>query len=304
MTDQEESGNSSDMARFFRLSASLLALLLVVGTASSAEAAKVLPQDYHHAFDLLDQGKVEQAYIYAAKGKDRVLNKVLFGAYMAHPGNDVSFQIMQSFIAQEPDWPNLRAIVQIAEQKLPPDASYDDVIRWFSDHPPISVTSFYRYVDALNAMGQSQKAEAAIRDRWTNAEFSADELTAFYGRFSIFLTREDVWARLDRLLWKNDAQGVGHVLPYCDTGMRDVAEARLAIANQSMNARALLDRVPSNWDNTPGLLFERLRWDRKNNLNDAALEILENPPQNLGNPDAWWEERPDHDPTANGRERL
>ena len=50
-------------------------------------------------------------------------------------------------------------------------------------------------------------------------------------------------------------------------------------------------RVPSALKADPGLVYERARWRRRSGLYDRALELLLDPPRELGpQPDRWWQE--------------
>ncbi len=273
-----------------RLSSLFLALSFALA-ALPAQAATIETQNYRRALALLDAGHPEQAVLFAERGHDEILNKILLGASMAQPGNTISFNEMARFVDQEPDWPNLKGILAIAEQKLPASATPQQIIEWFKVHPPVSLVGFYRYVDALNATGNSQDAESQVHERWIKGDFTSEELTAFYARFSVWLDRDAVWARLDRLLWRHDGIHARELYPYADGGMKAVAAARLALAEQNSKAEALLSAVPRAWENDPGLLFERLHWRRKNDLDDEAIDILRHPPANLVHPEEWWNER-------------
>jgi soluble lytic murein transglycosylase len=246
---------------------------------------------YRHAFAAITAGRPDLAEALAARGSDPVLNKVLRGSAMALPGNDYSFGEMNAFILNNPCWPDLKGIQMIAEQKMPSGAAPDQVVAWFSARPPVTLAGFYRYIDALNQSGQSENAQKAVRARWVDGDFSRDEQTAFIARFGFLLKGEDLWARVDRLLWKNDPNEARRAIPYLNASDRAVAEARLALANQEYSANALLSRVPSDARDDPGLLYQRLRIYVKNNDDDDANEALLNAPSALGNAEAWWEQR-------------
>jgi len=268
----------------------LLILFMLLSLALPARAAVTEAQYYHRAFASIAAGNAAQAEAYAARGSDPILNKVVRGAAMALPGNDYSFEQLDSFMRTNKGWPGLRGIQMIAEQKLPPLPS-SEVISWFTDHPPVTLAGFYRYVDALNQSGQSQVAQTAIRTRWVNGDFNGDEQTAFYGRFGALLDGDIMWARMDRLLWKNDEAEAQRMMPYLGANDKAVAEARLAFELQDSHINAWLARVPSDAQNEPGLLYQRLKWYIKNNEDDEAKDILQHPPAELGNPEAWWEQR-------------
>jgi soluble lytic murein transglycosylase len=246
---------------------------------------------YAQAFAALDSGHYQTALDVANRGSDPILNKVLIGAVMAKPGNDFSFDDLAEFITDHPDWPGLNGIAMIAEQKIPPSARAEQIVNWFRAHPPLTMVGFYRFIDAMQELGKNGEAEAFIRSRWVNHEFSHEETTAFYARYSPVLTAMDHRSRLDRLLWANDITEARAMYGFVDPGAKALAEARLALANQTSSAEALVERIPSNLQNDPGLLFERLRWRRKNGMDSSAIEILSHAPEQLGRPDIWWTER-------------
>lgn len=257
----------------------------------SAIAANPDNQNYRHAFALIDQGRALETEVFAAHGHDPILSKVIRSAIMAQPGNEYSFDELANFITRNPDWPNLKGIVAIAEQKIPSTMTAAQTIDWFAAHPPVTVAGFYRSIDALNIAGQTQNVAGLIRARWIEGEFSPDELAAFRARFPQFIGDDENTARLDRLLWKNDIPGVHHLSPYLDAGLKALADARLGLAARSPRVDDLIERVPNALQNDPGLLYERLRWHIHNNQDDVALAILKNAPDKPGNADAWWEQR-------------
>jgi soluble lytic murein transglycosylase len=134
-----------------------------------------------------------------------------------------------------------------------------------------------------------------VRERWIDGDMNNDEQRAFYAHFSNVLRPEDHAARLDRLLWKEDSAAARRMYPYTGGDGQALGEARLALANLSGNAETLVSRLPQRLQQDPGLLYERLRWRVRNNLDDSADDILLRVPQslgqNLGHPEAWWDQR-------------
>lgn len=277
---------------FGSLRALLLCLLAFVAiyVPSGSYAASFDTQYYRRAFATLDAGHPEAAALYADRGQDLVLNKILRSYYMEQPANNVSYSDMMAFITENPEWPNMHGILMMIEQKLPPGLPDSQIINWFTSHPALTLTGFYRWIDALTRMGQNQEAERLIVARWTEGDFSADELTAFTSRFDHYLTKESHEARLDHLLWKGNPVDVRRMFPYVDDSHKALAEIRLALANPSSKADSWLERVPNELQNDPGLLCARLRWYVRNHMDDEALDILEHAPDSLGNIDAWWEQ--------------
>lgn len=284
------------MRRTFLAFFLLISLSLLAGSTVEAASRHAKPQpkpqlDYRSALQALDKGRTDLAVTLARQGPDPVLNKVLRARLMAQPGNDYSFAELSAFISDNPAWPGLSGILMIAEQKIPASATPQQVVNWFTAHPALTNVGFNRHMEALSAVGKSDQARELIKTRWIDRDIGADELATFRDRYSQFLTATDNRARLDRLLWDNNITGARAMYPLVDGNQQALAEARLALANELSSADALVDRVPSTLRNDPGLIYERLRWRRKNNLDDGAVELLLNAPENLGDADKWWAER-------------
>ena len=81
------------------------------------------------------------------------------------------------------------------------------------------------------------------------------------------------------------------MMPYLGQTYKIVTGARLAYATRQRDAEDWLDRIPSEAQNDPGLICQRLKGHVKNNDDDDANEILLNAPTELGNATAWWEQR-------------
>jgi soluble lytic murein transglycosylase len=273
------------MTMVFTVSMFLISLTVPVS------AANPDAQNYRRAFALIDSGRSLEAEIFAAHGRNPILNKVIRGIYMAQPGNTAGFNDMADFIAGNPDWPNVKGIAAIAEQKIPSSMTAEQVVSWFTAHPPVTPIGFDRYIDALNSSGQTQNVAALIRARWIDGDFSGEELPAFHNRFSQFLGEEESRARLNRLLWKEDGAGARRLFPYVNPGLKALAEARLGLAAGASNVDSLIARVPNELQNDPGLVYEKLRWHVRYNQDDRALAILHAAPDNLDRPELWWEQR-------------
>jgi len=280
--------------RLQKLTFLLLLACLVPFRAEAAARQKTTPSPkntYQQAFAALESGQCGPAEKMLKSGNDRVLNKVLRGLLMAQPGNGYSFDELASFITGNPDWHGLNGIRMIAEQKIPSSASPRQIVNWFNAYPPLTGPGFIRYIEALEELGETGKAYALVRDRWVNKDLPGDEFTAYLSRFGRLLSAKDHRGRLDRLLWDNNTQAARAMYPYVSEGHKALAEARLALVGQQANAEAIAGRVPASLQRDPGLLFELLRWRRKNGMDEEAVDILKNAPADLVRPESWWGER-------------
>ncbi len=284
----------------------LFICLIAVGLSASESHAKTTPkpaakpapteaspslQNYRLAFAALDSNRGDAAIAYARGGHDFILNKVLTAAFMALPGNGYRFDDMAKFVDDNPNWPGLSGILAIAEQKLPASMTPDEIVAWFSTHPPMTLIGFNRYIAALDTSGNSEEATKQIRARWIDGVLSRNDFQDFLNRYSARLDTDSHWARLDRLLWKNAVEDARWLYPFVTADQRAVADARLALNARSPKVNALLAQVPSNWRKDEGLQFALLRWYVNDKADDRAIDILEDAPDNSDRAGQWWEQR-------------
>jgi soluble lytic murein transglycosylase len=208
----------------------------------------------------------------------------------ARPGAPGRFPDIAEFIEKNPDWPGQKSLRKHAEEAL---AAESDAVAadWFKRYPPVSPTGKIREAEMMMNSGDLDAGIAALRALWIAADFSPLDEKSFLARHSASLRPEDYVQRIDRLLWDGQSEAAHRMLKLVPSDYRPVAEARLALAAQAANGEALVGRVPARLRSDPGLIFEQLRWRRKKDMTDAAVQILLAQPNDLVHPAAWWAER-------------
>ncbi|NNG03978.1 MAG: lytic transglycosylase domain-containing protein, partial [Inquilinus sp.] len=166
------------------------------------------------------------------------------------------------------------------------------VVGWFDEFPPLTFDGILRYGDALTELDRAADLRRFAADRWTRVELSAAQQTEFLDRYGALLTDADHQARLEALLWANRARETRRLYPLLRAGQRALAEARLLLAGRS---RRGVDRavkaVPAELAEDEGLIYERVRWRRRADNTEGAIELLALEPAVPSRPDRWWTER-------------
>jgi soluble lytic murein transglycosylase len=70
-----------------------------------------------------------------------------------------------------------------------------------------------------------------------------------------------------------------------------VAQTRIAFETQSSNALTMLSQLSDDQKNDLGLLYDRMRWLRRQNRDSEAIALLAIAPPTLPHADLWWNER-------------
>ncbi|MBV9522165.1 MAG: lytic transglycosylase domain-containing protein [Alphaproteobacteria bacterium] len=247
-------------------------------------------QAYRTAFAAAKAGNWSAAERDAAGAKEPLPRKVLRWLEYRTGGSGASFSEIADFVTSNPEWPGEKRLRQRAEEAL--GGVPDSVLRdWFRRYPPITPYGKLREADLMIAAGQQAAGLAQIRDVWINTELSAFDEKSLLQRYPGVIRGEDNIKRLDRLVWDGLVESAHRVMPRVPQEYRLLADARLKLAAAQPGVEAAVAKVPAQLQNDPGLQFERLRWRRRKELYDAALEILLNPPRDLVRPAAWWTER-------------
>jgi len=245
------------------------------------------------ALESIRAGKWSQADYARDKLKDPLAIKIYDWFYYTKKGGHISFDKISTFIKKNPDWPSQGLLKTNAEKAMPASLSNASIIAWFDSHSPQTVAGMDRYLRALMATGAQQKAATTVNEWWRKASLSTQEQSDFLKRYRSVLTKQSEVARFGTLLMRKQYTNARQIARILGNGYPELAEARIALAEGSPGVNAFLAKVPARLQDDPGLLYERLRWRRRNNMDFGAIEILHKMPPVaiIPNPEEWWKER-------------
>lgn len=291
------------------LGLALLAVALPAPQARAAEApeARTLAVALD-ALSAMRSRKWKTARRLIAKLDDPVAAKVLTWHLLTRPRTGATFEDFARFASANPDWPRQRRLAEQAEfaiDKRTPDAR---IVAWFENHPPVSFIGLTRQIDAVRRHGQTLGAAALARRAWIKETFRTKRAKRFFRKYRSMLRLEDHAARLEALLWKGHVNTARRLLKSVefDAATRRTAEARLLLKSRATRGKKgrrrverALARVPEARRDLPGLIYDRVRWTRRNKMGPESRALLRNAPSPSSHDQKWWRERNIH-----VRERL
>ncbi len=246
---------------------------------------------YTQIFAAVEAGRWEAARTLLARGTHPVANKLYRWLELQLPRSGVAFEDIVQFVDQNPDWPALDTISRRAEEALLDRPANDTlVLAWFGTRNPLTPDGAMRFADALAASGDRARAQQVIRDHWVSGTFNDVQHKRWMERYRGQFTPDLHWAKLDRLLWEGKIEEARRIFPLVGAERRALADARLRIRSGG-NAEAQNRRVPEFLRDDSGLLYERVRAQRKANRDATARDILRALPRDISKPDLWWGER-------------
>ncbi len=200
---------------------------------------------------------------------------------------DGDFNAAVAFLARNPDWPGLDLLRRRTEPSVPLGRRPEEVSAFFRNDPPQTGTGSLALAAALETLGRRAEAEAQIVLAWrTQPMTPGDEALILEGYGA--LVRPHHEARIDMLLWENEAAAAERMLPRVSDGWQKLARARLTLRAEAPGVDTLIAAVPAALANDPGLAFERFRWRARKGRNADAIDLaLSRAPDALGRPGLW-----------------
>jgi soluble lytic murein transglycosylase len=238
-----------------------------------------------------DKGDIAGAYQTAERAHFPLLVKLITWMDLTRPGTNADFPTISAFVEQNQDWPNQALLRKHAEDAITDGTPPAQVIAWFQRFAPQGPNGAGRYVDALTATGKRDEAAATARQFLVDGTMTGGQVIEFSSRYQSLLRQVDFELRADRLIWSGNSGDATQLLPYLSPATRAIIQTRIALASQASNAQTLLSQLPAQDQTDLGLLFERMRWLRRQNRDSEAIALLAVAPPTLPHADLWWNER-------------
>ncbi|MEZ5669537.1 MAG: transglycosylase SLT domain-containing protein [Alphaproteobacteria bacterium] len=266
-------------------------LALMPACAAAQQLSDTDRATYAAAFQALRQADPAGAVALAAGGSDPLPRKVIGWLALGERGYGAAPRDLVAFVQANPDWPRLNSLQRLAERGLDGSLQPAELIAFFDAHPPLTGEGWAAYVSALLATGQAGRATGVARDGWRDGEFDAAGQTVFLSAHANLLQAPDHYARADRLMWDGEDDAAERMLPLLDAGHAALVNARLRLMRGQGGVDDAIAAVPAALQTDPGLVYERLRWRRRADLDDGAREMLQVQPFDAPAPEKWWTER-------------
>ena len=199
----------------------------------------------------------------------------------------------EAFLQRRPDWPGLGLLREKGEAAVARSTSAERVLAWFNGGQPETVEGSFALIRAYAALGQTDAARTEAVRAWLALSFTAEQEAALLEAYPKALAQVNE-TRLDRLLWDGEATEAARMLPRVGADWRKLAEARIALREESPGVDAKLKAVPAALSDNPGLAYERFIWRmRKDRYEEAATLIVDSSSsaETLGRPEDWAERR-------------
>ncbi len=204
-----------------------------------------------------------------------------------------SFSSVSRFIKAHPDFPAQDRLRREAEMGMNLNMPDTDILAWFSVNPPQTTKGMKLFAGAMRRANLQTEVKKEVNAWWARSSLSRSDQQEGYAAFKDVLTRAADQDRLRMLIFKEQYTNARALAASLGSGYTALTETRIALRTGKGNANASIRGVPSSLMNDEGLLFDRLKFRRKQENNAGAIEILNLSPSSDKMYDAedWGKER-------------
>jgi soluble lytic murein transglycosylase len=151
----------------------------------------------------------------------------------------------------------------------------------------------YKITAGRAKIGQEKTAQELARGAWPEAIISLEDQDRIMKEAPSLIGQDGHHRRLDHLLFSEKYTLARALARRLGNGYPELVEARIALSEEKPDGPSWVGRVPSSLQKDAGLLYERLRWRRRQDQDDGAMAILTAAPpaSSITNPEDWWKER-------------
>jgi len=218
---------------------------------------------------------------------DSAARKLALWAIVDIDGEQLSFMQLDQARRDLAGWPRAARRQQAAEKTIEISGlGPQQVIAWFGGQDPQTPQGAMALAAAYQLAGRTPDAQTLIKHWWRTQAFEADVQRTMRARFGAWLTQDDDVAREDTLLYGAQGPAAHDMLQYLPADQRALADARIALRDDSYRAPDAVADVPPALANAPGLAVERARYLEKRGLEQDALALLPQFPDGAPNDDA------------------
>lgn len=241
---------------------------------------------FKSAYSKARNNQFDSAISEASQADDKVIPKLIkwLGYQDGYSRN--GYEEISTFIEKNPSWPNIKILKNKAEFSLTGKESSQEIIKYFSTSQPTTGYGMRLLAEAkIQSGGDSKEAIELLKKAWQQGDFSRDEEESFLMEHSKILTSEDLYKRVDRMLWEGDEADAKRLYPLLSESHKKIVQARLELMKNNQGAIA---KVPEALRNDPGLVYEQVRiYNEKENYS-RVYQMLYPVVGTMPGQQKWW----------------
>lgn len=234
------------------------------------------------AFRFADARKWPEAVSAAHSSGNGLVKEFIQWRRLKDPEVRPAAQEILDFVASHPEWPDIEILLDRAEESmLLYGINSAQALRWKDLHEDLLEKK-------LKSAAHTDPVQYLIKHAWVNGEFNASEQENIRQMYASNLTQEDIAKRLNKMLWLDRPYVAKPLIPLLPKHLQKIAYARIALQTNEFGIEKLLADMPAEYRGDSSILYERMRWRARKQLDSGVQEILLQAPSKVPYPSKWW----------------
>ena len=240
-------------------------------TATDSRNAEIL----HKALDAAGRYDWKEVARLQGQATDPTVRDLILWKRASEGVPGMGFDEVNDALTRLNDWPKTASMRARAEEIIELSSlTATQRIDWLKASGPRTGEGKVALANALREVGKMDEAMEVVRDAWHNNSMDRALERQVLARFGGKLTHDDHRARVEFLLWTNQRTAASNLKQLLTPDYRKLVDARIALAARGRNVDALVQAVPANLQDNPGLLYDRARWRRTHGNEEGAIPLL------------------------------
>ncbi|MBM1633241.1 lytic transglycosylase domain-containing protein [Sulfitobacter mediterraneus] len=263
----------------------LFALVFMLAVPALAERPRPLAK----ALEAMRSGNWDNASRIAVRD-GQIAADIITWHYL-RAGRGTYTEIMD-FLTRRTNWPG-EAYLRKQSEAVVIGQGDPNILKFFKDHPPQTPLGVLAYAGALSRNDKKDRAEDLLIQAWQRMDMDRPAQILFLAENAALLKPHHN-ARLEALLWQRKHDAARRMFDLVSTDRVALAETRIALQRLSREVNKLIDALPPQHANDPGLQHDRFEWRIRKGLSGSAKELLlaqSTSAKALGKPSAWGNRR-------------
>lgn len=177
-----------------------------------------------------------------------------------------------AFLNRRGDWPGLPYLRKQSEEAFF-GVSHEMALSLYVHGSPQTAQGALTQAEVLQSEGEDGAALAGIVLAWRTMPMDSETQGVYLDRHGPLLADHHT-ARLDAMLWKGWKENARRMYRHVPEGWVALAQARIALRDRAAGVDGLIDAVPAELKDDPGLAYERFVWRHRKGLDDRAIELV------------------------------
>ncbi len=171
--------------------------------------------------------------------------------------------------------------------------SQSKVLEYFEYNPVLTAKGLIAYVRALADLKRHNLIREVINKYWLSLKFSKVELDELLKVAKKYISTEDFVKKIDALLEHESHSEIPLFLKYVDEKTKNITKLRQNIQKGDEHSKMAVKEAKNVYKDSPGLLFDLLKWHRKQYKTEEAIQLLDEVSEEfeINTPNSWWNER-------------